>query len=513
MKVDNKTWGKNMKSDAQQSNTEPVTDPKTVPDKSLEPQYGGVLRIANTYVLPPRMGVPGRINVGGIHVQPMVENFFRVDRAGRLVPQLAESWKYDKDGLRLTLPLKKGIKFHDGTDFNAEAAKWNLLKAREYNATLQDLSSVDVVDEYTIVLNVKSYSNHFSTCLAYNGGCILSPTAYKTYGEEYCLLHPVGTGPFKFVSYEPDVKLTVERFDSYWQKGKPYLDRIEMLYVPDMKKAVDMLRHGQVDVVLNINGDSADILKSEEYVVTELPWTMEVLNPDSLNADSPLANKKVRQAIEYAIDRPTIADTIGHGYWRPLTQLATEAVYGYNPTIEGRSYNPDKARQLLAESGYPDGFKTKLIGGEGMDLLKLFTAIQKYLADVGIEAEIEIAEPAIWKQYRASKPWHNAMLLNHYATDPNFTWSVFGFHSSKEYGHISQLRNFDNIVNDMIQARDYDTMAKNTQRLIKHVYDEALVIPIIITTSIAVRSKKVHGLEFHEIHLMKWKPADGWKEK
>ena len=87
MKVDNKTWGKNMKSDAQQSKTEPITDPKTVPDKSLEPKYGGVLRIANTYVLPPRMGVPGRINVGGIHVAPVIENFFRVDRAGRLVPQ------------------------------------------------------------------------------------------------------------------------------------------------------------------------------------------------------------------------------------------------------------------------------------------------------------------------------------------------------------------------------------------------------------------------------------------
>jgi ABC-type transport system substrate-binding protein len=327
------------------------------------------------------------------------------------------------------------------------------------------------------------------------------------------LLHPVGTGSFKFVSYEPDVKLTVERFDGYWQKGKPYLDKIEMLYVPNMIKATNMLRQGEVDVVLNINGESADLLKSEGYVVTELPWTMEGLNPDSKNADSPYHDKRVRQAIEYAIDRPAMARDLGHGYWQPLTQLATDAVYGYNPAIEDRAYNPDKARQLLAEAGYPHGFKTKLIGGEGMELAKIFAEIKKYLAVVGIDVEIEIAEPAIWKQYRADKPWHNAMLMNHYATDPNFTWSVFGFHSSKEYGHTSQLRNFDNIVNDMLQARDYDTMAKNTQRLIKHVHDEAVVIPLIIDTSIAATSTKVHDLQFHEIHLMLWLPENGWKEQ
>jgi peptide/nickel transport system substrate-binding protein len=479
----------------------------------IKPQYGGVLRIANTYMLPPRLGVPGRINVGGNHLAPVVETLFRVDRAGHLVPQLAESYEYDSDGLKLTLRLRKGVKFHDGTDFNAEAAKWNLLKAREYNSTLQYISSVKVVDEYTILLNVTSYSNHFLACLAYNGGCILSPTAYKTYGEDYCLLHPVGTGSFKFVSYEPDVKLTVERFDGYWQKGKPYLDKIEMFYVPDMKTIVNKLRQGEVDVVLNINGESADLLKSEGYVVTELPWTMEGLNPDSKNADSPYHDKRVRQAVEYAIDRPAMARDLGHGYWQPLTQLATDAVYGYNPAIEDRAYNPDKARQLLAEAGYPHGFKTKLIGGEGMELAKIFAEIKKYLAVVGIDVEIEIAEPAIWKQYRADKPWHNAMLMNHYATDPNFTWSVFGFHSSKEYGHTSQLRNFDNIVNDMLQARDYDTMAKNTQRLIKHVHDEAVVIPLIIDTSIAATSTKVHDLQFHEIHLMLWLPENGWKEQ
>ena len=210
---------------------------------------------------------------------------------------------------------------------------------------------------------MKRYDNHFLPTLAYSGGNVLSPTAYETYGEEYCIVNPVGTGPFKFVSYEPDVNLVCERFDNYWQKGKPYLDKIEMIYVKEMTTAANMLRDGKVDVIVNINGASAADLKSEGYAVTALPWTMEGLLPDSLNADSVLADKRVRQAIEYAIDRPAIIKAFGYGYWHALTQLATEAVYGYNPAIKGRPYNPDKAKQLLAEAGYTNGFKIKLIGG------------------------------------------------------------------------------------------------------------------------------------------------------
>ena len=481
--------------------------------RTPEPQYGGVLRIGNTYIPPPVMGIPGKIHVGSPWVGPIVEKFLRVDRAGRMVPHLIESWEYSEDGLQLTLHIRKNIKFHDGTDLNAKAVKWNLLKAREFDGTLKLLSSVDVTDEYTILLNMKRYDNHFLPTLAYSGGNVLSPTAYETYGEEYCIVNPVGTGPFKFVSYAPDVNLVCERFDNYWQKGKPYLDKIEMIYVKEMTTAANMLRDGKVDVIVNINGASAADLKSEGYAITALPWTMEGLLPDSLNADSVLADKRVRQAIEYAIDRPAIIKAFGYGYWHALTQLATEAVYGYNPAIKGRPYNPDKAKQLLAEAGYPNGFKIKLIGGEGTELSKICTAVQAYLAAVGIKADIEIADPPLWKQYRASKPWHNAMLLRHYSSDRNFTWSLFDFHSNREYGQTSVLRNFDNMIDEMLQARDYDTMVKTTQRVVKHIYDEAIVIPIMLDSSIAAASNKVHDHGFFQVHTLHWTPWNAWIEQ
>ena len=498
-----------MNSDAQHHSPAP----KSAPVLNLKPQYGGTLRMANTYVPPPRMGVPGRINVGAPWLEPIVEHFLRVDRYGQMMPHLIESWEESKDGLQLTLNVRKGIKFHDGTDFNAGAAKWNLIKARETNGTLQLLSSVEVVDDYKFVLKMKTYDNHFLPTLAYSAGFVLSPTAYEKYGEEYCMVNPVGTGPFKFVSYQPDVKMVAERFEDYWQKGKPYLDKIEIVYVREIKTAANMLRNGQVDVVVNINAETAETLKSEGYVIIALPWTMEGLLPDSLNKDSVLTDKRVRQAIEYAIDRPAIVNKFGRGYWGNLTQLATERVYGYNPDIEGRQYNPAKAKQLLTEAGYPDGFKVKLIGGEGTELENIFKAVQGYLADVGIKAEIEIAEPALWKQYRATKPWHNAMLFRHFSTDPNFTWSLFDFHSAREYGQTSVLRNFDDMMNEMLQARDYETMVKTTRRVVKHIYDEALVIPIMLDAALAAMTDKVHGLGYFEVHLTKWTPWDAWIEQ
>jgi ABC-type transport system substrate-binding protein len=327
------------------------------------------------------------------------------------------------------------------------------------------------------------------------------------------MVHPVGTGPFKFVSYEPDIKIVAERFNDYWQKGKPYLDGIEMLYANEMKTAVNMLKDGKVDVVVNINGESAANLKSEGYVIKALPWNMEGLLPDSLNADSVLADKRVRQAIEYAIDRPKIVKTLGHGYWHALTQLATEAVYGYDPNIEGRPYNPAKARQLLAEASYPNDLKIKLIGGEGTELLKLFTMVQAYLAEVGIKAEIEIADPALWKQYRADKPWHNAMLFRHFSSDSNFTWTTSVLHSSNVYGETSVLRNFDSKIDESLQARDYETLVNTTRKVVKHIYDEAIVIPLIVDSSIAAMSSRVHELGYFDVHIRYWTPWNAWIER
>ena len=139
--------------------------------------------------------------------------------------------------------------------------------------------------------------------------------------------------------------------------------------------------------------------------------------------------------------------------------------------------------------------------------------IKAYLEAVGIKTDVEIADPALWKQYRANKPWHNAMLFRHFSSDPNFTWSLFDFHSDREYGQTSVLRNFDNLINEALKARDRDTLVKTTRKVVRYIYDEVIAIPLMLDSSIAAMSPKVHGLGYFEVHATKWTPWDAWIEK
>ena len=135
----------------------------------------------------------------------------------------------DSSGKVITLTLRRGVKFHDGTDFNAEAAKWNLdqaISTKQFGSVLID--SVDVVDPYTIRINLKQRDNTLLGMLGFSYiGMMISPTAFKTKGEDWVIANPVGTGPFRFASWQKDVKIAFRKFEGYWQKGKPYLDGIE----------------------------------------------------------------------------------------------------------------------------------------------------------------------------------------------------------------------------------------------------------------------------------------------
>jgi ABC-type transport system substrate-binding protein len=153
-----------------------------------------------------------------------------------------------------------------------------------------------------------------------------------------------------------------------------------------------------------------------------------------------------------------------------------------------------------------------LIGGDATDLEKVFTEIQKYLADVGIKAEIEIADAALWKAYKANKPWHNALIYRSFAADPTFSASLIDLHSKKEYGQTSVLRNFDHLIDAVLQARDQPTMVKAAQRVVKHIYDEAITIPILQDSSIVATGSKVHGHGFFGDHIAHWTPWKAWIE-
>ena len=226
----------------------PAETPK--PTTTGPQKYGGLLRITHTSV-PRVLGYPGK-NMGNDTkwMAPCVESLIRIGKDLQPEPLLVESWEVAPDGKIITFKLRKGVKFHDGTDFNSDAVKANMdLQLAAKKGTLANLTSVDVIDPYTVRFNLKQWDFTLLYNLGQNEGIMLSPASLKL-GEEAVQFKPVGTGPFKLASYENDVKVKYTKFDGYWQKGKPYLDGIEIISIANTNTAINSLKAGEVDLLL-----------------------------------------------------------------------------------------------------------------------------------------------------------------------------------------------------------------------------------------------------------------------
>jgi ABC-type transport system substrate-binding protein len=228
---------------------------------------------------------------------------------------------------------------------------------------------------------------------------IISKAAFDKNGKAWMRKNPVGTGPFKFVSFTPDVSIKFVRNPDYWVEGKPYLDGIECVMVADPMTQKMTMAVGEADMVVGVMAKDAADFAAMGLKVQVAMYDAFGLVPDTANADSPWANQKVREAVEYAIDREGIAEAFGYGYWQAPYQIPTRASLAYDPDFTlGRKYDPEKAKQLLAEAGYPDGFKTSIITMPTLDK-NILLAAQADLAEVGIQADLDIPEIGRWATY------------------------------------------------------------------------------------------------------------------
>jgi len=213
---------------------------------------------------------------------------------------------------------------------------------------------LEVLDEHTLRVHVKSYHNQ----LAFNYGWqqMFSQAAFEKNGIDWARKNAVGTGPFKFAEFKRDSYYKYVKNENYWRKGYPYLDGIEVRYIPDIMTASAMLQAKETDVWMDVSAVQ-NILELEQkgYKVNWGPGMFWALLPNAKDPDSPYAKKKVREALEYALDRPTIAKMLGQGKYEPLHQMSPADWPGYVEGYNPRPYNPEKAKQLLAEAGYPNG--------------------------------------------------------------------------------------------------------------------------------------------------------------
>ncbi|MGY5957720.1 glutathione ABC transporter substrate-binding protein GsiB [Kosakonia sp. BK9b] len=321
------------------------------------------------------------------------QGLFGLDKEMKLVNVLAESYSVSEDGLVYTLTLRKGIKFQDGTDFDAAAVKANLDRAsnpanslKRYNL-YKNIDKTEVVDPATVKITLKQPFSAFINILAHPATAMISPAALKKYGNEIGF-HPVGTGPYVLEAWNQTDYVKVKKFADYWQKGLPKLDSITWRPVVDNNTRAAMLQTGEAQFAFPIPYEQAEVLKRNSKL--ELIASPSIMQRYiSMNVtQKPFDNPKVRQAINYAINRQALVKVAFAGFATPATGVVPPTI-SYSQAYEPWPYDPAKARELLKEAGYPQGFTTTLWSSHNHSTAqKVLQFTQQQLAQVGIKVQV-----------------------------------------------------------------------------------------------------------------------------
>lgn len=332
------------------------------------------------------------------------ETLVRWDENANIAPLLAESWTTSDDGLAWTFKLREGVTFHDGTPFNAEAAAYTFerILAEETGSprrtAAEQISEIRVDSEYELTLITFEPFGAFLPQLTNYNLCILSPTAAKdlaTFAEK-----PVGTGPLMLKEWQRGSYVTMTKYDGYWGE-KSTVDELKFIFVPEDASRVMMLQTGEADIISGLPPIQVQTLEADpncEPVIATGYRTIYV----GINLRKPIfQDVKVRHAIQHAIDRQSIIDNVLSGIGKYPVGIESTVITMSAQDLPDYEYNPEKSKQLLAEAGYPDGFKTVLYSPEGrypMDK-QVAEVVQGMLKEVGIDAEIRILD---WAAYQAA---------------------------------------------------------------------------------------------------------------
>ncbi len=455
---------------------------------------------------PTNLGYPP----GGSTEVTTLERLCITDVRGQQTPNLAESWDIDVANKTFTWHIRKGIKFTDGTVFDAKALKWNFEKytagGRMYYG--EAIVSYDIVDDYTLRMNLKDINNQ----MLFNWGYVqmMSPTAFEKNGEDWCRQNPVGTASFLLSEFKRDSVLKLTKNPNYWIPGLPYLDKLEMNVIPDNMVASAMMQTGDADIWFTTAQFAVELEKKGFNVRWEAGGTMDLILFDSKDPTSPFSNKLVREAVEYAIDRPALAKKIGYGVYEPATQMTSKAIPGYNPGFDPRPYNPEKAKQLLKEAGFPV-IKTTLVTSAAR--ANTATAIKSYLAAVGIDVEVNIQDQSLFIATTFRNGW-KGLALSGAGISPEggsvITWfgaSPSTLRSGVEYKSPEFLEKCE----AMLHVYNYDEFLKATQAVIKQASDDAMAVPLFHSHGATVFNQYVHTT-FGVTSSSDYNPREDWLE-
>ncbi len=411
---------------------------------------------------------------------------------------LATSWEWIDD-VTLELKLREGVRFHNGEPFNADDVVFtvNFVANPENGVKTQRnvswMESAEKIDEYTVRIHLKA---PFPAAIEFLSGPVsMYPDEYYAkVGPTGMGLKPVGTGPYKVVEVEPGQHFVLERYEGYHDgpKGKPSIGRIDIRTIPEVNTQLAEMLGGTLDLIWQVPTDQAGKMAQMDQftVVNESTMRIGYLTMDAAGrtgADNPFTNLKVRQAVAHAIDRKAIVAALLKGKSQVVSSACFPSQFGCEQDVTSYDYDPEKARALLAEAGYPDGFTTEFYAYRNRDIAE---ALASYLNAVGIRTEFNMLKYSALRDLRAKSGVPIAFL----------TWGSYSINDVSaitsqffKFGALDDAR--DPQVRDWLEGGDTSTdPAKRIEyysQALKRIADQAYWAPLFSYNTNYVFSKEV----------------------
>ena len=371
------------------------TLPTATPLVTGKPIYGGTLRVIYPTLDVKTFDPHQSVQVGEVGpLFAMYNNLVGQQTDDSIAPELAQSWDISSDGKVVTFHLMKGIKFQDGSPFNAQAVKAHFDRIMDPNQIsprkgdlVPPFERAEVLDENTVAVRLTTSFRPLLATLSDKAGWIPSPAAIQKYGKDFGK-NPVGTGPFVLKDWRPGGDVLLAKNDKYWDTGKPYLDTMAFPNVPDIAVSVAMLRTGEADVVTAIDpslvptisgNTNLNVVKVDTYYFRGFN-----INPQL----QPFNNKLLRQAIAQGVDRDRVIKVVRSGSGRPAYTPISSA-WANDSTVKPMPYDPQEAKRKLTQAGYPNGVTVPMACVATATELQACEAYQAMLKEVGINTDIK----------------------------------------------------------------------------------------------------------------------------
>ena len=434
-----------------------------------------------------------------------------------VVPGLAESWTISKDGLQYTFKLRKGIAFHDGTPFNAAAVKFSierqinpdhpanrLGKYPFANYFFGNVKAVEVLSDDRVAFLLKEPRASFLAVLTAGAASMVSPTAVMKAGQDYPSA-PVGTGPFKFASWERGQRVVLEKNPTYW-KGPVKYDRVVFRPIVEDQARLTELLTGQLDLIVGVPSDFVSQLETNAKVSLLKQTGVHVWYLGINNQKKPLDDRRVRQALNYAVNKEAIVRDVLKGTGTLSKGPVQPNTWGAEPGLKAYPYDPARAKKLLAEAGYPTGFTTTLWvpeSGSGMQApVAMSTVIQSNLKAVGVNVTMQTME---WGAYLAKlrSKEQELFALSWMAgmEDPDMVMYPL-LHSSQWTPNgpnraLYKNETFDKLLTEARHTTDQAKRATLYKQAQKILVEDAPWIFIDHEIQLAALAKRVQGFKLH----------------